>query len=570
MVAPVDPGWPAAIRDEQLGASQPGGNALSLPAVETRPPSHVGRYELLEVIGEGGMATVYRARLQGIATKLVALKLIHSNLSQHSDFVLMFLDEMRVAMALTHRNIVQTFDADKHGDHYYLVMELIEGATLRELLDAIAGQARLPIELCLFVAMELCAALEFAHTLKLPGATRPVGLVHRDVSPGNILLSAQGDVKLADFGVAKTMGGLVISHVASIKGKLRYMAPEQARGEAGRRSDIFSVGAVLYEMVSGQLFRSRHDPTSVARGDEAVTPPSRMRPDLPAAAEEVILACLRTDPLQRPASAEEVRVALAEQLFHLQYEQGSRDAHSRLRDFLEQHMPRLRRAASSEPDTAARVARALLESAELLPGVHGAPPRVAITPTASAAPHPAIEPVHTAELRPQHRTRRRGGPARSALSWPLLAAAATLLGAAVVILYVLATSPATKSTSTGDGGLRWVAMRAVDAGAGRAATLPASRNAAPPDATVARDAAPAPDATSTPGAAPRGLLELRSVPRARVLVDGIARGETPLRLSLPPGAHELRLLNPARKVKRTVRVHIRADQTLRRTIRLRR
>jgi serine/threonine protein kinase len=563
------------------------------------------------MIGEGGMATVYRARLQGIgqATKLVALKLIHSNLSQHNDFVQMFLDEMRVAMALTHRNIVQTFDADKHEDRYYLVMELIEGATLRELLDAVDGRVQLPLELCLFIAMELCAALEFAHTLKPPGATRPVGLVHRDVSPGNILLSTHGDVKLADFGVAKMMGALVISHVASIKGKLRYMAPEQARGEAGRRSDIFSVGAVLYEMICGKLFRSRQDAESVARGDEAVTPPSLLRRDLPPAVEELILACLQTDPLQRPASAEDVRVTLAEQLFHLQYEQGTAlDAHTQLRVFLEEQMPRLRRSESSEPDTAARVARALLESAERLPSVPGALPRVAITPSMSSEPRRAsitpmsgigIEPVHTAEIRPPRRRRRRQG---AALHWPLLAIAATLIGAAGVILYVLAVSPGSKpSSSKVDAGPRKIAALARDASArveGRAsASLPASRSAPTFDgaapardgATAARDgaapdgAAPArdgaasrastPDAAAETTAKPRhgrtGMLELRSVPRAQVFVDGVARGETPLRLSLATGAHQLRLVSP-RNAKRMVRVRIRADHTLRKTIRLRR
>ena len=157
------------------------------------PVRHLGKYELLSRIGEGGMATVYRARMHGPAhaSRDVALKLIHPHLARLEDFVLMFLDEMRMAMALTHRNIVQTFDAGVVEGRYFMVMELVEGGSLRELLRRILGKEPIPLDVILFIGMEICSALDHAHNARSLSQDGPGGVVHRDVSPSNILLSTR-------------------------------------------------------------------------------------------------------------------------------------------------------------------------------------------------------------------------------------------------------------------------------------------------------------------------------------------------------------------------------------------
>ncbi|MBW2735193.1 MAG: serine/threonine protein kinase, partial [Deltaproteobacteria bacterium] len=184
----------------------------------------IGRYEILQALGSGGMSTVYRACLHGPAgaSKTVALKVIHPDLSRHAETQLMFLDEMRTTMALSHRNLVQTFDAGNADGLPFLVMELVDGVSLEELLT-LETRKRLPIDLALYVAAEVAAGLEYAHRSE-------AGVLHRDVSPGNVLISKHGDVKLADFGVAKAAGQLAEDPLA-IKCKLSHMAPEQAHGQ---------------------------------------------------------------------------------------------------------------------------------------------------------------------------------------------------------------------------------------------------------------------------------------------------------------------------------------------------
>lgn len=304
------------------------------------PMKRIGQYELLAPLGAGGMAQVYRAQMAGpgLASKQVALKLVDPALAQDKKFVLMFLDEVRLAMALTHRNIVQTFDGGEVDEHYFLVMELVEGLSLSDLLWN-AGKRAIPMEVALFIAIEVCAALDYAHHFQFREEGPAEGVLHRDVSPSNILLSRQGDVKLVDFGIAKAAGRLALTRASEIKGKLTYMPPEQARGRPVQQSDIYALGAVLYKMLAQRSIRTSPSLEDVRIGRLDLLPLHSVRPDIPLSLEQTVLSCLAVEPGDRPATAGALREALADVAFRLQSQRGQRsDPHSQLSVFLSQCM----------------------------------------------------------------------------------------------------------------------------------------------------------------------------------------------------------------------------------------
>ena len=216
-----------------------------------------GQYELLRKVGAGGMGELFLARADGLAgfKKLIVIKRLLPHLSKGPDgqrFVDMFLDEARLAAQLNHPNIVQIYDLGNVEDAYYLAMEYVDGVDLRRYLRR--GQQHeqaLPVEHAVKIASFLCEALHYAHELR-DGDGQPLNLVHRDVSPHNVLVSFDGAVKLTDFGIAKATTQVVKTQVGTLKGKLRYMAPEQAEEAlVDRRADIFSIGILLYEMLAG-------------------------------------------------------------------------------------------------------------------------------------------------------------------------------------------------------------------------------------------------------------------------------------------------------------------------------
>jgi eukaryotic-like serine/threonine-protein kinase len=301
-------------------------------------PTFFGKYEVLSPIGKGGMAVVHRACIRGPAgaSRPVALKVIHPSLSEEQLFVDMFHTEVRVALALNHRNIVQTFDAGVEQGRYYMGMELISGCSLHELLFR-RVKAGLPLDIALFITVELCSALSYAHDFSPELAGQPGAVVHCDVSPSNILLGREGVVKLADFGVARAKDRLHQTSLDLVKGKLNYMPPEQAHGRAESRSDIFSTGVVLWEMLAGKRLRHLANLADVLEGPREIPSLRGERPEIPAALEAIIEACLATDPDDRPESAEALRRMLAEELFRVQLKEHSGgDTHERLGAYLEQ------------------------------------------------------------------------------------------------------------------------------------------------------------------------------------------------------------------------------------------
>ncbi len=218
-------------------------------------PRTFGRYEVVRTLGSGGMGEILLARQRGVAgvDRLVVLKTVLPHLAREPGFVERFVDEMRVSMLLTHGNIVQVYDVGEEDGRYYMAMEWVDGLDLREDLIRLdrAGRA-MPEEVALYILVETAKGLAYAHARRDPSG-RPLALVHRDVSPANILISNDGQVKITDFGVAVATARLSFSIPGTLHGKVAYMSPEQVTGaDLDGRSDQFSLAVVAYEMLCGE------------------------------------------------------------------------------------------------------------------------------------------------------------------------------------------------------------------------------------------------------------------------------------------------------------------------------
>ncbi|WP_437851990.1 protein kinase domain-containing protein [Sorangium sp. So ce363] len=263
---------------------------------------HAGRYESLRAIASGGMATVYLGRALGAGgfERLVALKMMHPHIAAEPEFVAMFLDEARLAARVRHPNVVATFDLVE--DPLFLVMEYIEGPSLHSLLRTCARAKRpVPLGIVLRIFLDVLAGLHAAHELT-GGEGEPLNLVHRDVSPQNVLVGVDGIARITDFGVARAETRLMSTRGNALKGKLAYMAPEQIRAaNVDRRSDVYSAGVVLWEMLTEErLFKADNDGALLAQILQgAPTGPRGVVPSVPAALDQICMRALRTDPDDR-------------------------------------------------------------------------------------------------------------------------------------------------------------------------------------------------------------------------------------------------------------------------------
>ncbi|MGC4117184.1 MAG: protein kinase [Myxococcales bacterium] len=241
-----------------------------------------GRYFLVERLRKGGMAEVYRAVRQGGDGTVIAIKRLLPQLATDSELVSMFLNEARLVAVLKHRHIAQVLDLGRVGPDYFIALEYVAGADLRALFARGQSGQPIPLPLLALVAAQICDALDFAHR-KLDAAGASMGIVHRDVSPENILVSFDGEAKLIDFGVAKVESGPVKTQTGVLKGKFCYMSPEQVLAlPLDRRSDLFSMGVVLYELATGQrLFLRESDFTTLrAVAQERIVAPGDLNPEL--------------------------------------------------------------------------------------------------------------------------------------------------------------------------------------------------------------------------------------------------------------------------------------------------
>ncbi len=271
-----------------------------------------GRYTILGKLADGGMAEIFLAVQHGAEgfEKQVVLKRILTQYSADPQFRNMLLDEAHISMTLQHGSIVQVLDLGVAAGRYFLALELVDGWDLEKILQrAHKAEMVFPTALGLYVVAEVCRALAYAHGKSRDG--KPLGIVHRDISPNNVLLSGEGEVKLADFGIAKAQRKREQTAAGVIKGKVAYMSPEQARGEAiDRRSDIFSVGSMLYRMMTDRLpFEANNDLESLLRVQKAeFPPPQQAKPALGNSVAAIIRRAMRLHPAERYQTADEMLV----------------------------------------------------------------------------------------------------------------------------------------------------------------------------------------------------------------------------------------------------------------------
>jgi serine/threonine-protein kinase len=286
--------------------------ARSTPSVSLET---YGRYQLLKKLATGGMAEIYLARQRGPEgfEKLLVVKRILPHLAENEDFISMFLDEARIAARLNHPNVVQIFDLGAQDDSFFIAMEYIHGEDVRRVWKQAEKQGRpIPTALICRIIIEACAGLDYAHK-KVDASGRPLNIVHRDISPQNILVSFEGAVKIVDFGIAKAADQATVTRSGVLKGKYSYMSPEQASGQPiDCRTDIFALGVVLYELLTGtRLFKRATDIQTLNAVTECrVAPPSDINSRIPKSLDAIVMKALAKDRTQRYAEARQLGAEL--------------------------------------------------------------------------------------------------------------------------------------------------------------------------------------------------------------------------------------------------------------------
>lgn len=276
--------------------------------------ARIGRYRMLGLLAKGGMAEIYLAlsgELTGFRT-LAVLKRILPHLASDADFIRMFFDEARIVAMLDHPNIVRIIEVGQDGDEYFLAMEVVQGKPLSSLVrKAVKQNTPLTQAQSAYLVAQAANGLGYAHNL-VDAAGRPLNVVHRDVSPQNILISYEGAVKVIDFGVARALGRSTETRPGGLKGKIQYMAPEQAiSGRVDRRSDVFALGVVLWEAICGRRPFRRETELEMLRAiaEESVPPPSNFV-RIPARLESIVMRALQKNPADRFQTAQEMALAL--------------------------------------------------------------------------------------------------------------------------------------------------------------------------------------------------------------------------------------------------------------------
>ncbi len=278
------------------------------------------RYNITKKIDAGGMAEIFLGTAESIEgiKRQVAIKRILPKLVKDENFIDMFLDEARLSMLLTHANIVQVFDVGRSGDTYFIVMEFVDGYNLRRVFQkAVEVGYRIPLEIACFIMMETCKGLAHAHE-KTDETGKHLHIVHRDLSPPNIMISKSGEVKITDFGLAKAMTQLTVTDPGVVKGKFSYLSPEATEGQTvDHRADVFAAGVVLWEILANRrLFLGKSDQGTVELVRKAEVPPlSKFNAEVTDEFERIVNRALARDPRKRYTSAREFGEAIANYLF---------------------------------------------------------------------------------------------------------------------------------------------------------------------------------------------------------------------------------------------------------------
>ena len=380
-------------------------------AVPASGPDRFGQYEIIEKIASGGMAELYKAKRTGVEgfQKIVAIKKILPHLADDEEFVTMFADEAKLAAQLNHPNIIHIYDLGKiQAGGYFIAMEHVDGRDLRSIEQAAREHSvPLPVPLAVYIASKVASALDYAHRRR-DADGHDLNIVHRDVSPQNILISYEGDIKLCDFGIAKAASKASKTQSGALKGKIQYMSPEQAWGRPiDRRSDLFSLGVVLHELLTGErLFSGDTDMNILEKVRTAdVAPPSRANDEVPHNLDAVVLRALAKDPEERYANASDMLRDLESVLYSYTPAPGSADVAI--------YLHRLQAEETAFADAKAREAAAKAESAAAeeparkrkskavpIPRRAGSAPRPAPDEAVPPAPPTAHEPPPSARREP--------------------------------------------------------------------------------------------------------------------------------------------------------------------------
>ncbi len=468
------------------------------------------------------MAHIYRARLTSAPgmTKELVIKRVLPHLAENREFIDMFVDEARITMPLNHGNIVQVFEFGTEGKDYFLAMEYVRGRSLYGVLAMLHERGRaMPVPAALYIGCEIAKGLDYAHRFRDPD-NRPSGIIHRDVSPQNVLVGFQGEVKLTDFGIAKARSRIHQTGQGIIRGKAVYLSPEQAEcRDLDGRSDQFSLGSVLFEILTGvRPFEGENEVATLQNVRETrVQSPSRLRPEVPDAVDSAVLKALAREPASRFASCGDLQVALSHALHDLAGDFTSASLADWMGALFSDEMHR----QVDDRDKHGHLRKQL----EHLGGVE---------PTTGEM----LE-MSTVAIRPDGRT-----PARR-FSWGWLLA-----------LFVVAAS-GLGAWLTWPWSIRGNGPQGIDAG-----LADAGDPAADAGADAGAVAASEPDAGPRPPRVRYGYLTLNSSPWALVEIDGRRlKKETPLfDVKVRAGKHRLRFFNPKLNIEKIEVVWVRHGQ----------
>ena len=322
-------------------------------------PTQFGRYILLDKLAVGGMAEIYRAKTYGVDgfEKLLAIKRILPHCSADKDFITMLVDEAKLTVLLSHANIVQVYDLGKVGNDYFISMEFIYGTNLREMLNrcVVDDKRLLPEEVAVYIISEICKGLDYAHR-KTDNDGNPLNIVHRDVSPQNILISYEGEVKIVDFGIAKA--ALNVSHTMAgiLKGKIAYMSPEQALGKPmDGRTDIFSAGLILYEALTGHKFFSGDTQFEVLEHIRSThIHPEDLSSEIPDTLKVILAKALAYNPKDRYQSAGDFQLDLTKFLYSTHSDFSPRQLSTLLSQLFEKELKEKKREREASLDEKTR------------------------------------------------------------------------------------------------------------------------------------------------------------------------------------------------------------------------
>jgi serine/threonine-protein kinase len=498
----------------------------------TTGAANLGKYRLIAELGHGGMAEVFLAVVRGPAgfNKLMVIKQIRPQLAEDPEFLGMFLDEARLAARLSHPNVVQTNEVGHEGNRYFIAMEYLEGQPLNRVLHRFQRTGGFPLAHHLRVISAVLAGLHHAHEIADYDGT-PLGVVHRDVTPHNIFLTYDGQVKVVDFGIAKALNSSSETRTGVLKGKVAYMAPEQARGErVDRRADLFSVGIMLWEAATGRrMWKGVPDIAILQRllaGD--IPKPSSVKPEVSEVLEAIVLKCLATDRDERYETALDLQEDI-DAFLETQEDRGSARDLGKLitRQF---DADRLKIKGIIEDQLRERSPSQVTVDTRSLPIIDN---QNSLTSTGS---NPAVGDRPSMDSGPSSIQITGAGPVSGVPSSPSYTSASGLFA----------------SASTSDGAAPRPGRRGLVAGAAIAAggllavafwmaTRPAAAPAAPANTTAPTEAAAI--AKPAPAAADIEINIGASPPEARLFLDDRPLGANPYKGKLPGDAspHQLRV-----------------------------